>query len=1025
MYRKLIHLVSFVLVLGLIGAAEAAFDTVGVYDPDDAPHHNQVDQSGVYDSHTGNAGPENVIDLATFQALIGPAFADDAGGVVSGESPDDSMGSDDVVIANFGVNRTKSVNFASTSGLSFGSGSSAGNRLPTSGDRRFSKPGGTGGDYVFDIGAVTGGAPVEVITYFAGTLLYRDNRDLNPQVTATFSGGGTVTAIADMTMGAPSNSKDTFFGFVAPPGEGIVNVNFVLAEFTNLDDMAFITSAFVVVSEAASNPSPPKGATDVPRNVVLSWTPGAYADTHDVYFGTNFDDVNQATTTADPGGVYKGRQGPSFYPVSGATRLDFGQTYYWRIDEVKAPPDLTIYKGAVWQFTAEPVAYPIAGENITATASSSSPFKGPENTVNGSGLDETGLLHGKDGDDTMWLSDVTGPQPTWIEFEFDGVYKLHEMWVWNSNESLEAVIGVGFKDVTIEYSVNGTDYATLGTTHEFARAPGTPDYAHNTTVDFSGAAAKYIRLTANSNWGGFFPQYGLSEVRFFSIPVYAREPDPNSGATDVGVDAILSFRAGREAASHDVYLGADEQAVIDGNVPVAIVTETSYAPALDLAGTYYWRVDEVNDAEIPTTWQGDIWNLSTQEYLVVDDFESYNDIPIGEEGSNLVYGTWVDGFENPVNGSTIGYNVPFQPTIETSIFYDGEQSVPLFYDNTVATYSEVTAKVADLQADRDWTRHGIKALTLRFFGDPNNVAQQMYVKINGSRLAYEGDAENLKRTGWQMWYIDLASIGVSLSNVTELAIGFERIGAVGGQGMVLLDDIRLYSYDRQLFTPVDPGTTGLQAHYEFEGTTNDSSGNARHGTAMGNPVFVVGKIGQAISFDFFNDYVKIDGYKGITATNDLQPAFSIACWMKTNGDGDGTMVSWGSSDGAPIGGQNCTFRIVGGKLRVQHGDGNLSGNTRVDDDEWHHSALTVVEGGNLMVPNTILYVDGQQDTVSSGSGNIYNITADADVNIGRRASHEDQYFNGLIDDARIYNRVLSKEEIAWLADRITPCDKPF
>ena len=52
-----------------------------------------------------------------------------------------------------------------------------------------------------------------------------------------------------------------------------------------------------------------------------------------------------------------------------------------------------------------------------------------------------------------------------------------------------------------------------------------------------------------------------------------------------------------------------------------------------------------------------------------------------------------------------------------------------------------------------------------------------------------------------MWYIDLASIGVNLSKVSELSIGFERIGAVGGQGMVLLDGIRLYSYERELIMP--------------------------------------------------------------------------------------------------------------------------------------------------------------------------------------------------------------------------------
>ena len=507
----------------------------------------------------------------------------------------------------------------------------------------------------------------------------------------------------------------------------------------------------------------------------------------------------------DPAGVYKGRQ--KARATLCAERLDFGQTYYWRVDEVNAAPDYTVFKGDVWQFTAEPIGYPI--ENITVTASSANRAdEGPENTINGSGLDDDDLHSSEN--TAMWLSNIIDPNATWIQYEFDRVHKLYQMWVWNYNSSVEPVVGFGIKEATIEYSIDGTNWSILGTTHEFAQGPGAAGYAPNTTVDLGGVAAKYVRITANSNWGGILNQYGLSEVRFLYVPVWAREPSPDSGATDVDVDAILSFRAGREAARHDVYLSTDEQAVIDGTAPVATVTEASYASSLDLASTYYWRVDEVNDAETPTTWQGDIWNFSTQEYLVVDDFESYNDIPAGEEGSNLVYVTWIDGFDNPsANGSTMGYTEAFQPSMETSIVHDGSQSVPLFYDNTTAAYSEVTANVADLQAGQDWTRHGIKALTLRFSGDPNNVVQQMYVKINGAKVPYDGNAENMRLTGWQMWYIDLASIGVNLSNVTELTIGFERIGAVGGQGMVLLDGIRLYSYDRQLVTPVDPDTAGL------------------------------------------------------------------------------------------------------------------------------------------------------------------------------------------------------------------------
>ncbi|MHC4489958.1 MAG: hypothetical protein ACYSW7_12440 [Planctomycetota bacterium] len=165
--------------------------------------------------------------------------------------------------------------------------------------------------------------------------------------------------------------------------------------------------------ELAGDPNPENEAVDVLRDVVLSWTPGEFAGQHDVYFAAGFDDVNNATNL-DPMGpdkAYRARQSDNSYALP--QRLDFGTTYYWRIDEVNGAPDYTVYKGDLWSFTTELLAYPI--ENVSVTASSQAPNKGPENTVNGSGLDATGLLHGKDADDNMWLSDMMGPQPTWIE----------------------------------------------------------------------------------------------------------------------------------------------------------------------------------------------------------------------------------------------------------------------------------------------------------------------------------------------------------------------------------------------------------------------------------------------------------------------------------------------------------------------------------------------------------------------------------------------------------------------------------
>jgi len=442
-----------------------------------------------------------------------------------------------------------------------------------------------------------------------------------------------------------------------------------------------------------------------------------------------------------------------------------------------------VFKGDVWQFTSEPFAYPI--ENISATASSSQPGREPENAINGSGLDDSGLLHGIEGDNNMWLSNAAGPQPSWIEFEFDKVYKLHELWVWNSNEFLEPMVGLGVKDVSIEYSVDGNDYTTLGTTHEFARAPGTPEYAHNTTVDFGGVTAKYVRLTANSNWGGLLPQYGLSEVRFLYIPVLAREPSPDSGATDVDVNVTLGFRAGREAVQHDVYLSTDELAVIDGTVPATTVTETSHGPlSLDLGQAYYWKINEVNMAESPTTWEGDLWNFVTREFLIVDDFESYNDLDPDDPESNRIFNSWIDGYGQPTNGSIVGYENP--PFTEETIVHSGNKSMPLSYSNTGgAAYSEAELT---LSRPQDWTKAGIATLVLYFHGVEGNTGQ-LYAKINGSKVVYNGDAGDIAKAEWKQWNIDLASLGVNLQSIAKLAIGIDGNGA---SGKLYVDDIRLY-----------------------------------------------------------------------------------------------------------------------------------------------------------------------------------------------------------------------------------------
>ena len=517
----------------------------------------------------------------------------------------------------------------------------------------------------------------------------------------------------------------------------------------------------------ARKPVPASDSPDVSRDMDLSWEPGGFAATHNVYFGTSPDDVNDATV-GDPGGVL-GAQGLTDLSLDPG-RLDFGQTYYWRVDEVNAAPDFAVHKGVLWSFTAEPFSVPVG--NITATSASAFGLSLPENTVNGSGLD--GDLHSTSAAD-MWIS---AGIPATIEYAFDKAYKLDELWIWNSNQLIEAFVGFGAKDVVIETSVDGQTWQTVEGVGPLAQAPGVEGYAPNNTVALQGATARFVRITVNSVQG-IAPQASLSEVRFFAIPTSASRPNPEDGATDVAPDAPLMWgRNGRKADRHEVYLGSDPGAL----ALAGSISESSLATEgldLQLDQTYHWRVDEVNEAMDPSTWEGSVWRFTTVSSLVLDDMESYADAEFLE-----IWATWIDGFDDPANGSLAGGAAG---TPETVIVHTGDQSMPLDFDNSTAQFSEATRTFEQTQ---DWTRSGVQTLVLFFHGSDTNTGGGLYVKINDTRVAYDGDPANLTAAGWNEWRIPLAAMaGTDLSAVTSLTIGVDG----GGEGVVYIDDIVLDS----------------------------------------------------------------------------------------------------------------------------------------------------------------------------------------------------------------------------------------
>jgi len=441
----------------------------------------------------------------------------------------------------------------------------------------------------------------------------------------------------------------------------------------------------------AIHPSPGNEATDVLRDADLSWSAGAYAATHDVYVGESFEEVDAAAVP-----TASGLDVASFDPG----RLELGKTYFWRVDEVNGAPDYTVFKGEVWSFTVEPFAYPIAGVIATSNASSDA-GAGPENTVNGSGLNASDQ-HSIAAND-MWLT-VLGQEGVYIQYEFDRVYKLHEMLVWNYNVQFEPVLGFGLKSVTIEYSENGTDWTALGDV-EFAKATAKATYTANTTVGFGGVAAKYVRLSVSSGWG-MLGQYGLSEVRFLYIPTQPREPQPAGGATGVDPETTLSWRRGREAASHEVYLSMDPNAL----TLAGTVDSASFVPALEFGSTYYWQIVEVNEADTVTAWAGDVWSFSTKEYALIEGFETYDD---DIDAGTTIFGTWLDGWVND-NGSTVGYlEAPFA---EQNIVRTGRQSMPLQYDNSASPFYSEAERTFD--SAQNWSVYGADTLLVCFQGVP-------------------------------------------------------------------------------------------------------------------------------------------------------------------------------------------------------------------------------------------------------------------------------------------------------------------
>jgi hypothetical protein len=471
--------------------------------------------------------------------------------------------------------------------------------------------------------------------------------------------------------------------------------------------------------------SPEDGAIHEDTWANLSWRPGDYVVSHDVYIGDNFDDVNASAES-----TFHGNQTATFI-VAGFPGFPYpdglvpGTTYYWRIDEVNDTEPNSPWKGGVWSFSIPPkTAYaPDPADNAELVATDAS---------------------------LSWTAGFGA--------------KLHTVY-----------FGENFDDVS--NAIEGLPQGTA--TYD----PGPLELAKT----------YYWRVDEFD-----IVETHKGDVWSFTTEGAVGNPNPTNGAVDVKQTQIITWSPSVFAASHQLYFGTDKDAVKNADTGSPEYKGTrdlgaeTYDPGmLEWDTTYYWRIDEVNNANPNSPWPGILWSFTTANFLVVDDFESYNDIDPPDPESNRIFEAWPDGYDIPTNGALVGNELP--PYAEQGIVHSGIQSMPYIYDNSVGN-SEASHT---LTYPRDWTENGVTTLTIWFIGDAANAAETLYVVLNGSAVVSNDNQNVAQIDKWTEWVIPLqafADQGVNLANVNTIGIGFgDRNNPVaGGSGKMYFDYIRLY-----------------------------------------------------------------------------------------------------------------------------------------------------------------------------------------------------------------------------------------
>ncbi|UCC22958.1 MAG: hypothetical protein JSW23_02500, partial [Planctomycetota bacterium] len=548
------------------------------------------------------------------------------------------------------------------------------------------------------------------------------------------------------------------------------------------------------------------------------------------------------------------------------------------------------------------------------------------------------------------------------------------------------------------------------------------------------------------------------DVWSFEVEGRAKNPIPADGAGDQAFLGLeLSWEAGVDALTHDVYFGTDATAVADAttNSPehkmyLPVGNESYTVPGqLAVGGKYYWRIDE-NSSSL--TAKGHVWSFKVGDFLVVDNFESYIN-------NTALYEVWDDYW---VNGS--GGDIFLEKDV--NIVRDevlNPQAVLCWYTNSdkdEGSYFDVQ-DMTELEIGSNWTVGGVMALQLQMRGDADTVLNEtgsgpdytegwpwVELEDTSSNTGYvlypEEDIIHILSPYWHEWNIDLGifdACGVDLTAIDRFTIGIggakaDQRQANKNTNQMWFDDIRLYPprCRPEVSEAVGDFTGDCSVLYDdLDVMVTDwllTDGNTptenRPATLTGFPDetshWVTGYIDGAIEVNEASDITVTDprlyGLTSMSITAWIKPIVGMEKWVGVVSSREGVCGDdateigvYGSDYGGPDG--------LGYDWSCGEEDWQYDAGLDITDGVWTFIAMSV------QPTRCTLYARPQGGTLQSGANIVehpmqQNFADHFVIGSDDKGGH----FVGAIDDVRIYTYDLNSVEVGYLAYRTAEPDPP-